>query len=138
MLFNSYSLKGCFIHQFGQNKARGVLASSCAFLICTVIIWAERVLRISALTFSNKFPIFALVSPPPIDFCIWVETSQTILLPLNDPLEHLRQIFIISTNGSCDISPFPNRFRVSRKSSLIPRIRIVFKISWSKLLCLDL
>ena len=137
MLFISHSLKGCFFWQFGQNTARGLSTFPCVLLIYVVIIKEERVLRISVLKFSKKFSISTLVTPLLAYFCMWIEASRIVLLPLDDPREHLRQRFTISSNGSCDISPFPNRFRVLRQSSLIPLMNIVFNISGSKLLCLD-
>lgn len=54
----------------------------------------------SVLKFSNKFSMFALVTPPVADFCIRAEASQIVLLPFDDPLEYLRQSFMILENGS--------------------------------------
>lgn len=54
----------------------------------------------SVLKFLNKFLFSALVTHPLAYFCIQVEASQIVLLPFDDPLEHLRQRFTILANGS--------------------------------------
>lgn len=138
MLFISQSLRGCFFLHSEQNTAKLVSSSPCVFLICDVIILADKVLRRSFLKFSNKLSISIMVTPPLVDFYIRTEGSCTELLPLVDPLELLKQSRIISSNVSCNMSPFPSKFKHSRKSSLMPLTNMVFKTSGARLLNLRL
>ena len=90
-------------------------------------------LIISILKFSRRLPISAQVAPPLHDFYVLLKTSRSRplsrLLVLEDPLEYLRHKSMILSNGSFEISPFPNKFSMSKKFSLIPRSKMILSTS---------
>ena len=85
-------------------------------------------LIIYVLKLLRRFPISTRVVPPLDDFCVLLKTScsnLSHLLVLEDPLEYLLHNSTIFSKESFEISPFPNKFNIPRKSSLIPWSRII-------------
>ena len=81
--FDGHSLYGCFFLHIGKNMAIVLSNSICFYFTCSVSICADRVLKISVLMLSNRFPIFSFMKPPPDTF-----VDQIPWLFLATPLEH--------------------------------------------------
>ena len=119
---------GCFFLHLGQNTPSVRSSTACFYFSLRTSISEEMELIISILKFSRRFPISARVAPPLDDFYVLSKTSRSnlsrLLVP-EDPLEHLLHNSTIFSKDSFEISPFPSRFSMSRKSSLSPQSRII-------------
>lgn len=91
----------------------------------------------SILKFSDRSPMFSLVTSPPTVLLIMVDVSLGPFLDLDVPLEYCRQSSMISSNSYCERPPTSMRFRISRRSSLIPRNNSTQSVFRAKFVCFD-
>ena len=124
---------------FGKNMCSAALySSSCLFLISKASNWEVKILKISVLKFSNKFPSSVLMTPlVPAALEVHGRPPLTPFPSLALLQEYFRHNSTISSKGLWETSLDSMRIRTSTYSSMIPlRKRCLTASSW-RVLYLD-
>jgi len=95
--------------------------------------YEDSVLKISILKLSNKFPISSFVTTPVDVLRVQIPCLCLATLP-----EHLMHNSHMVSNYCFDISPFPTTLKISKDSCLSAWRKIIFRMSSSRSLFLDL